>query len=370
MKKFLLFGLVAAVLPALAEEAADRKTATSLKYVTHELDTRQDKFTAETNKAMEYTNSAGAVEKRTVKSDLGSDTTDTSLPMVGGVNTKLNQKQDDIDPVNDHTAVTYTGQPGGIGRKGIYQTTESYEEQSDNLIDAKTFNAALKNGLDSEFICSEFKPDTNLCWVYSIHNTTTTALPTGYSQLEYIETDGNVVLNTQHMVQADDVLELHYKMLPANISKQGDKMLLYGSSTWAETFDSANTWYTRFLSNSSVFGNSNESQYQGVLILKKNALIVNGVQILSPTFGTNSGTLPLYLFGRNNVTGTSIVQSTGFKITNNGQIIMNMVPARHNSDGEVGMYDTVSEQFFPKTGDGTFIAGPEVNVYIPQNQTN
>lgn len=147
-------------------------------------------------------------------------------------------------------------------------------------------------------------------------------------------------------------------------------MLLYGSNTWAETFDSGNAWYTRFLSNASVFDNSNESQYQGVLILKKNALIVNGVQILSPTFGTNSGTLPLCLFGRNNVTGTSIVQSSGFKITNNGQIIMNMVPARHNSDDEVGMYDTVSEQFFPKTGDGTFIAGPEVNVYIPQNHTN
>ncbi len=170
MKKFLLFGLIAAIMPAVAEEAADRKTATSLKYVEHELDTRQNKFTAEQNKAMEYTNTAGDVQKRTVKSDLGSDTSDTSLPMVGGVNTKLNQKQDDIGPVNDHTAVTYTGQPGGIGQKGIYQTTESYAEQSDNLIDAKTFNAALKNGLDSEFICSEFKPDTNLCWVYSIHN--------------------------------------------------------------------------------------------------------------------------------------------------------------------------------------------------------
>ena len=170
MKKFLLFGLLVAILPAVAEEVADRKTATSLKYVTHELDTRQDKFTAEANKAMEYTNAAGDVQKRAVKSDLGSDTSDTSLPMVGGVNTKLDTKQDGIDPVNDHTAVTYTGQPGGIGRKGIYQTTGTYTDQSDNLIDAKTFNAALKTGLDSEFICSEYKPDTNLCWVYSIHN--------------------------------------------------------------------------------------------------------------------------------------------------------------------------------------------------------
>ncbi len=173
LKKFLLFGLLVAVVPAVAEEAADRKTATSLKYVTHELDTRQNKFGADTNKAMEYTDSAGTVQKRAVKSDLGSSTSDTSLPMVGGVNTKLNQKQDDIDPFNDHTAVTYTGQPGGIGRKGIYQTTGTYTDQSDNLIDAKTFNAALKNGLDSEFVCREDNRDpvSNLCWLYTIHNT-------------------------------------------------------------------------------------------------------------------------------------------------------------------------------------------------------
>ncbi len=173
MKKFLMFGLVVAIMPAVAEDAADRKTATSLKYVEHELDTRQNKFGAEQNKAMEYTNTAGDVQKRTVKSDLGSDTSDTSLPMVGGVNTKLNQKQDDIDPVNDHAAVTYTGQPGGIGRKGIYQTTESYAEQRNDLIDAKTFNAAIKNGLDSEFKCREdnLDPVSNLCWLYTIHNT-------------------------------------------------------------------------------------------------------------------------------------------------------------------------------------------------------
>ncbi len=108
LKKFLLFGLIAAVLPAFAEEAADRKTATSLKYVEHELDTRQNKFTAESNKAMEYTDSAGMVQKRAVTSNLDNGGTD-SLPMVGGVNTKLATKQDDIAPINDHTAVTYTG---------------------------------------------------------------------------------------------------------------------------------------------------------------------------------------------------------------------------------------------------------------------
>ena len=171
--KWFVFGIIATVVGvSFAEEAVDRKTATSLKYVTHELDTRQNKFGADTNKAMEYTDSAGMVQKRAVTSDLDNGGTE-SLPMVGGVNTKLNQKQDDIAAVNDHTAVTYTGTAGGIGQKGIYQTTESYADQSDNLIDAKTFNAALKNGLDSEFKCREdnLDPVSGLCWLYTIHNT-------------------------------------------------------------------------------------------------------------------------------------------------------------------------------------------------------
>ena len=167
--KFLLCGLLMA-LPVLAEEAEDRQTATSLHYVSHELDTRQNKLSAGSNKALTYTNTAGNVEQRTVKSDLTGGTTDTSLPMVNAVNAGLNTKQDDITTIDDHTAVTYTGQTGTIGAKGIYQDTGNYAAQSDNLIDAETFNAALKTGLDSEFICTGYKPGTDLCWLWEIHN--------------------------------------------------------------------------------------------------------------------------------------------------------------------------------------------------------
>jgi len=173
MLKFLLCGLLMAV-PVFAEEADDRQTATSLHYVSHELDTRQDKLSAGTNAALTYTNAAGNVEQRTVKSDLTGGTTDTSLPQVNAVNAGLNTKQDDITAINDHTAVTYTGQTGQIGQKGIYQTDGTYAEQSDNLIDAKTFNTALKNALDSEFVCADrpdaYDPNTNLCWLWQIHN--------------------------------------------------------------------------------------------------------------------------------------------------------------------------------------------------------
>ena len=170
--KILLCGLLMA-LPVFAEETEDRQTATSLHYVSHELDTRQNKLTAGTNAALTYTNTAGGVGQRTVKENLNGGTTDTSLPQVNAVNAGLDTKQNDIATIDDHTAVTYTSQVGTIGQKGIYQTDGTYAAQSDNLIDAKTFNAALKNALDSEFVCADrpdaYAPGTNTCWLWQIH---------------------------------------------------------------------------------------------------------------------------------------------------------------------------------------------------------
>ncbi len=370
LKKFLLFGLIAAVLPAFAEEAADRKTATSLKYVEHELSTRQNKFGVDTNKAMEYTDSAGTVQKRTVKSDLGSDTTDTSLPMVGGVNTKLNQKQDDIAAVNDHTAVTYTGQPGGIGQKGIYQATGTYTEQADNLIDAKTFNAALKTGLDNEFKCKEFKPDTDLCWVYSIHNPTTdnTLLPTGYTPLEWIESDGTQWIDTEIKLAGTDVVETEFKNSSATgygaiygVYETGESSAFYAYQTYY-AYDSTNT---KVNTNIPVDTNWHKIVHDFV---SGRLSIDNNTVNFTPFSFTN--TANNYLFARY-YGGSYGYYFNGsiksYKVYRNGELIQNLVPARHGND--VGMYDTIGRDF-KASGSGTFRAGPEINanLYIPQEQ--
>lgn len=44
----------------------------------------------------------------------------------------------------------------------------------------------------------------------------------------------------------------------------------------------------------------------------------------------------------------------------NNILVRNLIPAKRNSDSVVGMYDTVSGTFFTNAGTGTFIAGPEV----------
>ena len=161
---------------AYATGESDTETVTSLKYVADELNTRQDKFGANDGKAMTFTNVAGGNLPRDVKASLGTSTSDNGLPTVSAVNTGLENKQDEIGAANTNTVVTYTGTPGTLGQKGIYQDTGTYASQQDNLIDAGTFNAALKNGLDNEFVCAGYAT-TGECWLWSIDNETENRSP-------------------------------------------------------------------------------------------------------------------------------------------------------------------------------------------------
>ena len=176
MKKLLsllLIMITCSVGIAHATGESDTETVTSLKYVDDDLNTRQDKFGANDGKAMTFTNTAGGNAPRDVKTNLGRNTSDTGLPTVSAVNTGLDDKQNTIPAANTNTVVTYTGTPGTLGQKGIYQDTGTYANQQNNLIDAGTFNEALRTGLNSEFVCVENMPGTDDCWLYTIDNTTT-----------------------------------------------------------------------------------------------------------------------------------------------------------------------------------------------------
>ena len=51
----------------------------------------------------------------------------------------------------------------------------------------------------------------------------------------------------------------------------------------------------------------------------------------------------------------------GFKIYNGNTLNRNFVPCYRISDGEIGVYDTVSKAFFANAGSGSFLKGPNVN---------
>ena len=74
--------------------------------------------------------------------------------------------QNKIPAVNTNTVLTNTGAAGEIGTKKIYDDTKSFTTQTDALITAETFNAAVQNAIDTEFVCIESIPEG--CLLYQI----------------------------------------------------------------------------------------------------------------------------------------------------------------------------------------------------------
>ena len=178
MRKFII-AIICVFGVAGAYATGENERVTSMGYVNEELDTRQDKFDKlGANTAMTYSGSNnGEIGSRAITGDLGaeSNTSNTAIPTVGAVDTKLENKQDELDfPAN--TVLVNTGTAGEPATKGIYDDSGLYATQQDALIDAATFNAALQTAINSELSCAQRKDPndpTSKCLLFNIFAPTT-----------------------------------------------------------------------------------------------------------------------------------------------------------------------------------------------------
>lgn len=78
----------------------------------------------------------------------------------------------------------------------------------------------------------------------------------------------------------------------------------------------------------------------------------------------NNTNLSALLFGGNTESGatqvTSLLKVFAFQLFENGKLSLNFIPCYRKSDGEIGMYDTVSKNFYTNAGTGTFLKGADV----------
>ena len=158
----------------------------------------------------------------------------------------------------------------------------------------------------------------------------------------------------------DDVIEVDYAIPSSALSISTDKILIDARdetngvrvSTWGSNYK----WYARFGHNAGATSSAYTNQFQiGSLTLSKGTLIVNGTTVLSDMVFTAMPTGTLKLFtGINYETGElsapSYARISKVKITRNGEIIHNYLPKQRTSDGELGMHDTITDEFFTNAG--------------------
>lgn len=196
-------------------------------------------------------------------------------------------------------------------------------------------------------------------------------LPSGYTELKYIESTGTQYIDTGFKPN-------HNTRVLAKV-----KLLNNKASAWAFGARRTNTtkMFTFTASKAGYYttdyGDTKEA-YDSTLAFtsafvidkNKNVTTLNGENIKTNKEATFNCPVNLVLFGVN-TNGTVMAGAAAanyYKIYDNELLVRDFIPCRDPS-GAVGLYDTVGARFYANAGTGSFTAGPEV-VYEPDAPTN
>ena len=198
----------------------------------------------------------------------------------------------------------------------------------------------------------ELSKDTE--WIFqAVAGVEESQLPSGYTQLEYIESSGAQYIDTGLKPTQD------YSMT-IKCQSTGTKNNTYAAcdTNWQNTGFFIGVSVFEF-GNASTMSAQNYGENPIVLTLDKTGGYKDGVKIWNNT-STNTfqtvSNLTLFALNRN---GTIQEYLTGkiyyCTIRDNGTLVRNFIPCK-NPEGAIGMYDTIGKQFYANAGTGNFTA--------------
>lgn len=197
-------------------------------------------------------------------------------------------------------------------------------------------------------------------------NFTRRELPSGYTQVEYIESSGTQYIDTGFIPNQGTRL-----MMTVYFPIQGDNQFLYGSRAGEKersfSFNCYNTFYRAHYNQSWLdFDASVSYKKPFVIDHNKNVTTLNGEHTVTNTYATFTCPYSLVLFAKNDkgTIGTyAKAKLYSCQIYDNGTLIRDYVPCL-NADGTAGLYDIVNGVFYTNAGTGTFTAGAAYQVNI------
>ena len=303
------------------------------------------------------------------------------------VDTKIETKQLKIPAAGQpnvgagETVMTYTTTGNGqIGERGLYSDISSYDASTDGgkLITASALNATFTNLPTTDTTKLECANQADGCTLWTIVDQTAYGdmLPSGYTRLEYIESTGTQYIDTGYMVTNESGIKIVVDDTATNSPRATTASYFVGASLQGSYMG----YFTRVNSGQLVsvwgwngegsLGNNIASTHSTVYINYMNDrkfIYNNGIRDYVrtndlPTLMTADGSLYLFNTSKGGAVYRSIGKMYSAQITENETIIHNFVPAKRNSDDVIGMYDTVSGQFFTNaaTSGDDFSAGPPV----------
>lgn len=192
-------------------------------------------------------------------------------------------------------------------------------------------------------------------------------LPSGYTQLKYVESSGTQAINTDVAPTIETKMQIQGHFLEGNPSYYplggctnppiavGALSAINGNSSYNSFGDKTD----KLLQDSfSPYGEA------PVLTIDKTSATIKTAVITSVNIGatTMSGNVNtrICLFARGNagnIERNSKCRIFRAKIWDNGTLLRDFVPALENATEEVGMYDIVNNVFYHNVGTGVFVGG-------------
>ena len=192
-------------------------------------------------------------------------------------------------------------------------------------------------------------------------------LPSGYQQVEYIESTGTQYVDTNVLITNNSKLTLDISF---NSNTDGDYVNGISGNFSAGRFAVGNGYgnYTGF-----YFGVANENLWAGTRDTNRHKFFIDMPNLTygidNTVYNKTAYTYPTFtnnyfcLFARNQKSNIGSYAKQKFyscQIYDNGTIVRNFIPCYRISDNVIGLYDMINRKFYTNAGTGTFLKGADV----------
>lgn len=197
-------------------------------------------------------------------------------------------------------------------------------------------------------------------------------LPSNYQEVEYIENSGGGYIDTQYTLDSECDCLIDFIALSASDSRNYANIFGYFHSASSTDNFSCNIPIkitTNPTTATSRYGNQTYSWSTNYILsgtrytlsFGKNGLIVDNVS--RKTFNDDTFTCgnTCHIFKANGSSLFVTAKLYNFQISKNNAIVMELVPCYRKVDGEIGLYDLISDTFFSNaSSSGAFVKGSDV----------
>lgn len=192
------------------------------------------------------------------------------------------------------------------------------------------------------------------------------ALPTGYTEVQYIQSTGTQYVDTEFKPTGKTKAICDFVAYNQATDQQGifgsrpgasNRFTLFTGQSIGSLQADYNTGESLASASTAIAG---LDLAQRVTVSMSNVLAINEKTVNTVSLVDFTASYNLYLFANNNA-GTAQLPASlklySCQIYDNATLIRDYTPCI-NPDGEAGLYDTVNSKFYGNAGTGVFFAGP------------